>query len=63
VARATGRLTVDLGALRANYQQLVDAAAPGACGAPKCGGQLRVIAAITRPDVIQKLWGQSKVPE
>ena len=33
MARATGRLTVDLGALCANYQQLADAALPGACGA------------------------------
>jgi alanine racemase len=33
VARATGRLTVDLGALCANYQQLVDAATPSGCGA------------------------------
>ena len=33
MARATGRLTVDLAALRANYRQLIEAAAPGACGA------------------------------
>lgn len=33
MARATGRLTVDLGALRANYQQLEAVAVPGDCGA------------------------------
>jgi alanine racemase len=32
-AGATGRLTVDLAALRSNYQTLSEAAAPGRCGA------------------------------